>query len=80
MSPDLWSPSRHTSTVNGLEEEDGQQKMLRYWRDGYRRRRAPSVTQNESRDVSGKDMRGAENRRSDDGNKRGAGLVGILAL
>ncbi len=78
--PDLWSPSRHTSTVFGLEEEDGQQEVLRHWRDGYRRRRAPFVTQNESRDVGGKDNPGAENRRGDDGNKRGAGLVGILAL
>ena len=75
-----WSPSRHTSTEDGLDEEDGQQKVLRYWRDGYRRRRAPSVTQNESRDVSGKVNPGAENGRSDDGNKRGAELVGILAL
>jgi len=66
--------------VNGLEEEDGQQKVLRHWHDGYRRRRAPSVTQNESRDVRGKDIRGAENRRSDDGNKRRTELVGILAL
>jgi len=66
--------------VNGLDEEDGQQKMLRYWRDGYRRRRAPSVTQNESRNVCGKDNPVAVNRRRDDGNKRGAELVGILAF
>ena len=54
--------------------------MPGHWRDGYRRRGAPSVTQNESRDVGGKDNSGAENRRSDGGNKRGAGLVGSLAF
>ena len=66
--------------MNGLDAEDGQQNVLRHWRDGYRSRRAPSVTQNESRDVSGKDDPGAENRRSDGGNKRGAELAGIVAF
>ena len=32
--PDPWSPSRHTTTVSGLDEEDGQQNVLRHWRDG----------------------------------------------
>jgi hypothetical protein len=77
--PDLESEQTHDD-CEWLNEEDGEENVLRHWRDGYRRRCAPSVTQNESRDVSGKDNPGAENRRSDGGNKRGAGLVGILAL
>ena len=63
-----------------LDEEDGEENVLRHWLDGYRRRGAPSVTQNERRNVSRKDNPVAENRRSDGGNKRGAELVGILAL
>ena len=79
MHPDIESEQTHDD-CEWLNEEDGEENVLWHWRDEYRRRRAPSVTQNESRDVSGKDMRGAENRRSDDSNKRGAELVGILAL
>ena len=63
-----------------LDEEDGEENVLRHWREGYRRRDAPCATQNERRNVSGKDNPVAENRRSDGGNKRGAELVGILAL
>ena len=73
-------PSRHTTTGEWLDEEDGEENVLRHWRDGYRRRCAPSVTQDERRNVSRKDNPVAENRRSDGGNKRGAELVGILAL
>ena len=63
-----------------LDEEDGEENVLRHWRDGHWRRRAPPVSQNESRVVSGKDNPCAENRSSDGGNKRGAVLVGSLAL
>ena len=61
-----------------LDEEDGEENVLRHWLDGYRRRYAP--TQDESRDDSGKDNPVAENRRGDGGNERGAEQVGILAL
>jgi hypothetical protein len=77
--PDLESEQTHDD-CEWLDEEDGEENVLRHWRDGHRRRRAPSVTQKESRDGSGKDRPGAENRRSDGGNKRGAGLVRTLAL
>ena len=73
-------PSRHTTTGEWLDEEDGEENVLRHWRDGYRRRCAPSVTQNKTRDIGGKDSPGAENRYGDAGNKRGVGLVGMLAL
>src|SRR4029077_9268627 len=63
-----------------LNEEDREEDVLRHWRAGYRRRCAPSVTQNESRDIGGKVSSGAEHRRSDGGHKRGVRLVGILAL
>ena len=63
-----------------LNEEDGEEYVLGYWRDGYWRRCAPCITQNESRDVGGQDNPDAEHRRSDGGHKRGVGLVGILAL
>ena len=63
-----------------LNEEDGEENVLRHWRDGYRRRRPPGVTQHESRDVGGQDCPDAENRRSDRGSKRGVGLIGVLAL
>ena len=63
-----------------LDEEDGEENVLRHWLDGYGRRCAPSVTQDESRDVGGKDNPVAQNRRGDGGNERGVGLVGILAL
>ena len=76
---DLESEQTHDDR-EWLDEEDGEENVLRHWRDGCRRRRAPSVTQNESRDASGKDNPGAENRRSDGDNERGAGLVGMLAL
>ena len=77
--PDAESEQTHDDT-EWLNEEDGEEDVLGYWRDGYRRRRAPCVTQNESRDVGGQDNPDAEHRRSDGGNKRGGGLVGILAL
>jgi len=63
-----------------LDEEDGEENVLRHWLDGYRRKGAPSITQNESRDVHRKDNPIAENRRSDGGNERGAEQIGILAL
>ena len=79
MRSDLSSEQTH-GDCEWLDEEDGEENVLRHWLDGYRRRYAPSVTQDESRDVSRKDNPVAENRRSDGGNERGAGLVGILAL
>jgi len=63
-----------------LNEEDGEEDVPGHWRDGYRRRRTPCVTQNESRDVGGQDNPDAEHCRSDGGHKRGVGRVGILAL
>ena len=77
--PDSKSEQTHDD-CEWLNEEDGEENVLRHWRDWHRRRGAPSVTQNESRDIGGKDSPGAENRHSDCGNKRGIGLVGSLAL
>ena len=75
--PDVESEQTHDD-CEWLDEEDGEENVLRHWREGYRRRDAPCA--NERRNVSGKDNPVAENRRSDGGNKRGAELVGILAL
>ena len=77
--PDEESEQTHDD-CEWLNEEDREEDVLRHWRDGYRGRRTPRVTQNESRDIGGKDSPGAENRHSDCGNKRGIGLVGSLAL
>jgi hypothetical protein len=77
--PDAVSGQTHDD-CEWLNEEDGEEDVLRYWRGGYRRRRAPCVTQNERRDVGGQNNPDAEHRRSDGGHKRGVGLVGILAL
>ena len=63
-----------------LNEVDGEEDVLRHWRDWHRRRGAPSVTQNESGDIGGKDSSGAENRHSDGGDKHGTGLARSLAL
>ena len=52
--PDAGSEQTHDDS-EWLNEEDREEDVLRYWRDGYRRRRAPGVTQNESRDVGGHD-------------------------
>ena len=76
--PDTESEQTHDD-CEWLDEEDGEENVLRHWLDGYRRRCAPSVTQDESRDTSRKDNPVAENR-GDGGNKRGAEQVGILAL
>ena len=69
-----------TRRLRRLNEEDREEDVLRHRRDGYRRRRAPGITPNESRDVGGQDNPDAEHRRSDGGHKRGIGLVGILAF
>ena len=79
MRPDAESEQTHDDR-EWLNEEDREEDVLGHWRDGYRRRRAPRVTQNQSRDVGGQDNSDAEHRRSDRGHKRGIGLVGILAL
>ena len=54
-----------------LNEEDREEDVPGHWRDGYRRRRAPGVTQNERGDAGWQDSPNAEHRRSDGGNKRG---------
>ena len=77
--PDMESEQTHDDS-EWLDEEDGEENVLWHWRDGYRRRRPPRVTQNESRNAGRKDYPVAENRRSDGGRKRGVGLIGILAL
>ena len=77
--PDPESEQTHDD-CEWLDEEDGEEDVLWYWRDGYRRRRTPGVAQHESRDVGGQDNPDAEHRRSDGGNKRRTGLAGTLAL
>ena len=77
--PDAESEQTHDD-CDWLNEEDGEENVLRDWRDWHRCRGAPSVTQNESRDIGGKHSPGAENRRCDGGDKGGTGLVGSLAL
>ena len=77
--PDLESEQTHRD-CEWLNEEDREEDVPGNWRDGYRRRRPPRVTQNESGEVGGQDYPDAEHRRSDRGYKRGVGLVGILAL
>jgi len=77
--PDVESEQTHDD-CKWLNEEDREKNVLRHWRDGYGRRRAPCVTQNERWDVDGKDNPDAENRRCDGGHTRGVGLVGTLAL
>ena len=78
MRPDPGSEQTHDDG-EWLDEEDGEENVLRHWLDVYRRRGAPSVTQNEGRNVSRKDNPVAANR-GEGGNKRGAEQVGILAL
>ena len=68
--PDSESEQTHDD-CEGLNEEDREQDVLGHWRDGYRRRRTPRVTQHESRDVGRQDNADAKHRRSDGGNKRG---------
>ena len=77
--PDTESEQTHDN-CEWLNEEDREKDVPGHRRDGYRHRRAPAVAQHESRDDSRQDNPGAENRRGDDRNKRGVGLVGILAL
>ena len=63
-----------------LDEENGEEDVLRYWPDRYRCRYAPGVVQHERRDFGGQDNSNAEHRRRDGGHERGAGQVGILTL
>ena len=77
--PDTESEQTHDD-CEGLNEEDGEENVLRHGRDRKRRRRPPGVTQDESRDVGGQDHSDTEHRRGDRRNERGVGLVGILAL
>src|SRR4051812_24013213 len=48
--PDQQSGQTHDD-CEWLDEEDGEQNVLRHGRDGHRRRGAPSVTQHESREI-----------------------------
>ena len=77
--PDAESEQTHDD-CGWLNEEDREEDVLGHWRDRYRRRCPPGVTQDESRNAVGKDDPDAENRRSDSGSKRGIGLIGILVL
>jgi hypothetical protein len=77
--PDTESEQTHDD-CEWLNEEDREEDVLRHWRDGYRRRGAPCVTQDESRDVGGLDNTDAEHSRGDGGHKRRIGPVGILTL
>ena len=77
--PDTESEQTHDD-CEWLNEEDREEDVLRNWRDGYRRRRTPSVAQHESRNVGGQDNPDAEHGCGDCSNKRGVGLIGILAL
>ena len=77
--PDAESEQTHDD-CEWLNEEDREEDVLWYWRDGYRRRRSPRVTQNKSRDAGGKDGADAQNRHSDGGSRRRVGLIGILSL
>src|SRR5580765_7249739 len=69
-----------TRQLRRLNEEDREKDVLGHRRDGYRRRRTPGVTENESRDIGGQDNPDAEHRRSNGDHKGGTGLVGTLAL
>ena len=64
--PDVTSEQTHDD-CEWLDEEDGKENVLRHWRDGYRRRRAPCVTQDERGDAGGQDNPYAENRPRDGG-------------
>ena len=77
--PDSESEQTHDD-CEWLNEEDREEDVLGHWRDGYRRRRPPGVTEDESRNAGRKDYPVAENRRTDGGSKRGVGRIGILAL
>ena len=77
--PDTESEQTHDD-CEGLNEEDGEENVLRHGRDRKRRRRPPGVTQDESRDVGGQDHANTQHRSSDRGHKRGVGLGGILAF
>jgi len=77
--PDTESEQTHDD-CEWLNEEDGEENVLGHWRDGYRCRCTPRITQDKSRDVGRQDHSDAEHRRSDRGHKRGVGLIGVLAL
>jgi hypothetical protein len=77
--PDAESEQTHHD-CEWLKQEDREENVFRYWRDGYRGRRAPRVTQNQGRDVGGQGNSNAEHRRSDSGHERGVGLIGSFAL
>ena len=63
-----------------LNEEDGEEEVLRRRRGRNRHRTAPPVAQNESGDMGGYDDSTAENCDGDRGNEREVRLIGVLAL
>ena len=77
--PDAESEQAHHD-CEWLNEEDREEDVSGDGRDGYRRRGAPCITQNERRDAGGQDNRDAEDRERDRRHKRGVGLVGMLPL
>src|SRR4051794_19812089 len=77
--PDTESEQTHDD-CEWLNEENREEEVLRNRPCEYRRRRAPRVTQHESRDVGRHNHSDTEHRSSDRRNQCGVGLVGILAL
>ena len=63
-----------------LNEEDGEEEVLRRRRDRNGHRTAPPVAQNESGDMGGHDDSTAENCAGDRGNEREVRLIGVFAL
>jgi hypothetical protein len=64
--PDVTSGQIHND-CDWLNEEDGEEDVLRNRRGGNRRRGAPSVAKNEGRDAGGQDDPTTENRSGDGG-------------
>ena len=63
-----------------LNEEDGEEEVLRRRRDRNGDRTAPPVAQNESRNMGWYDDSTAENCAGDRGNEREVRLIGVFAL
>ena len=77
--PDIESGQTHCDW-EWLNEEDGEEDVLRHWRAVYPRRRVPGPAQHESRDVDGQNDADTQNGHSNSGNKCRTELTGILAL
>jgi hypothetical protein len=63
-----------------LNDEDGEEEVLRRRRGRNGHRTAPSVAQNESRDMGGYDDSTPENCAGDRSNEREVRLIGVFAL